>query len=228
VSVEPPGTEPPDESGRSPWQRSWVLPAVMIGLIGIIAFAAIAFGVRDDGGGIEVEETTTETTTTETTTTDGTTTEETTGPGQAAELPSAYAVLRDQDNPMVPGNDRFTELLRLELPPGTYVVSAKVGLHNRDMSVSLRAECELVPSNEDGTRPSGPDFVGGDVTMLHLGPTGLAGEYGEFPLGVTQVLSAPGSVVLGCATYGHQHGAFAQYGWIRAIEVASVKTSRQP
>lgn len=224
MAVEPPDTDSRNGGDRSPWQRSWVLPAVMLVLIGGIIVAAVV-GVRG-GSGDAAEETTTETTTTEETTIDETTTE--VSPDEGSGLPSAFAVLRSQDSPIVPGTDTFTELLRLELPPSTYVVSAKVGLHNRDSALSLRAECELVPGNEDGTRPAGPDVVGADVAMLHLGPAGVAGEHGEFPLGVTQVLAAPGSVVLGCATHGHEHGAFAQYAWIRAIEVASVETRRQP
>jgi hypothetical protein len=219
VAAEPPETDSPDESDLSPWYRSWLLPAVMALLIGSIIVAAIVgFGVRGDGGGAAADETTT---------TDETTTETRPGGGSAGS-PSAFVALRSQDNPIVPPTDEFTELLSLALPPGTYLVFGKVGLHNRDGGAPFLAQCGLVPANEDGTPPASNSELGADWAHLHLGPFGQPGQHGEFPLAVSQVLTGSGSVVLGCSGTGNAHGAFAQYGSIRAIEVDSIDTDLQP
>jgi hypothetical protein len=174
------------------------------------AFAAWS-GLGEDSGNPGTTATT-ETTETET---------ETTG---TSGLPEAYVAIRSRDNPIVPPTDEFTELIRLSLAPGTYLVSGKVGLHNRDGGAPFRADCALVPSKEDGTASASRGEFGTDWAMLHLGPFGGPGEHGEFAVSVSQVLSEEGSVVLGCSGSGNAHGAFAQYGWIRALEIDSVVT----
>jgi hypothetical protein len=91
----------------------------------------------------------------------------------------------------------MTELVLLELEPGSYQVFGKVGLHNRDRSAPFRAQCGLIPSNPDGT-PREPGEAGSDWAFLHLSPSGGPGEEGQVALSIDQELSEPGAVVLSC------------------------------
>jgi hypothetical protein len=194
-----------DTSASRRW--SWAFAIVLVAAIfAILAFGAW-YGIGEDSDSAE---------TTETTVSDPET--------EASGLPAAFVALRSRDNPIVPGTDEFTELLRLSLPPGSYLVSGKVGLHNRDASASFLAACTLVPSKEDGTGSIERGDFGTDWANVHLGPSGGPGEHGEFAVSVAQVLADDGSVVLGCSGRGSASGAFAQWGWIRALEVDSVET----
>ena len=142
------------------------------------------------------------------------------GGDSTADLPNAFVVVRSQDNPIIPSTDTFTEIVRLTLEPGRYEVAGKVELHNRD-GLPFNTQCELVPSNPDGTAAE-IGALGSDAAFRHLAPSGGPGELGGFVLFVSQELSASGSVVLGCSGSGNEHGAFASYASIRAIEVGAV------
>jgi len=138
----------------------------------------------------------------------------------------AFVSIRAQDNPIVPPTGVLTQLVTLRLEPGRYQVTGKVGLHNRDPQLPFRTQCALVPSNEDGT-PREPGALGSDWGFLHLARAGSPGEEDAVSLFVSQELSQPGTVVLSCSGNGNQFGAFANYGTIRAIEVASITTYNQ-
>jgi hypothetical protein len=137
-------------------------------------------------------------------------------------LPSSFVVVRSQDNPTVPSTGTFTELLRLTLEPGSYEVTGKVELHNRD-ALPYNAQCELVPSNPDGSAGE-LGGLGSDAGFRHLGPTGEPGELSGVVLFVSQELEQAGSVVLGCSGVGGENGAFAAYTSIRAIQVGSIES----
>jgi hypothetical protein len=139
-------------------------------------------------------------------------------------LPNSYVVVRSQDNPTVPSTTTFTELLRVTLEPGSYEVTGKVELHNRD-ALPYNAQCELVPSNPDGSAGE-IGGLGSDAGFRHLGPTGEAGELGGIVLFVSQELEQSGSVVLGCSGVGGENGAFAAYTSIRAVQVGSIESRR--
>jgi hypothetical protein len=56
--------------------------------------------------------------------------------GSSSGSPDSFVVVRSQDNPIIPGDSTFTELVRLELESGRYEVGGKVELHNRVLFVS--------------------------------------------------------------------------------------------
>lgn len=143
------------------------------------------------------------------------------GCGGGSKAPDSFVVVRSRDNPTVPSTDRFTEVVRLQLEPGRYQVTGKVELHNRDAAAPFNTQCGLVPSRPDGI-VGDPDDLGSDWGFLHLGRSGEAGEQAGIVLFVSQELEQAGSVVLGCSGYGNEHGAFAAYASIRAIEVRSI------
>lgn len=145
--------------------------------------------------------------------------------GSNGELPDAFVAVRSQDNPIVPSTDAFTELIRLALEPGSYQVIGKVELHNRDAAAPFNVQCTLAPSEPDGTA-SEPGALGSDSGFLHLAQSGGAGELGGIVLFVSQELSQAGSVVLGCSGNGNEHGAFAAYTSIRAIQVGSIASDQ--
>jgi hypothetical protein len=134
----------------------------------------------------------------------------------------SFVVVR-QDNPIVPGASVFTELVRLQLGPGSYQVSGKVELHNRDSAAPFTVQCALVPGRPDGTAGQ-PDDPGTDWGFLTLDRSGEAGEQGAIVLFASQELDNASAVVLGCDGSGGEHGAFAAYMTIRAIEVESIAT----
>jgi hypothetical protein len=145
--------------------------------------------------------------------------------GSSNGLPDSSVVVRSQDNPIIPSDSTFTELVRLELEPGRYQVAGKVELHNRDGAVPFNVQCGLVPSNADGS-PGQTDGLESDWGFRHLERFGEAGDMGGIVLFVSQVLDSAGSVVLGCEGSGSsEHGAFSAYSSIRAIEVDSITTS---
>jgi hypothetical protein len=141
-------------------------------------------------------------------------------------LPDSFAVVRSQDNPIIPSDSTFTELIRLELEPGNYEVFGKVELQNRDAAAPFTVQCTLVPSNADGT----PGEIGGlssNTGFLRLTNAGETGDQGGIVLFVSQELNSTGTAVLGCEGSGSsEHGAFGAYTSIRAIEVGSITTSR--
>jgi hypothetical protein len=146
--------------------------------------------------------------------------------GSSSGSPDSFVVVRSQDNPIIPGDSTFTELVRLELESGRYEVGGKVELHNRDVAAPFTVQCGLVPSNADGS-PGQTDGPASDWGFLHLARSGEAGDQGAIVLFVSQELDSAGSVVLGCDGSGSsEHGAFGAYTSIRAIEVGSVTTSR--
>lgn len=147
--------------------------------------------------------------------------------GDSGELPNAFVAVRSQDNPVIPATDTFTEVVRLALEPGQYQVTGKVELQNADAAAAFNTQCGLVPGTPDGTAAD-PDTPGSDARFLHLQPSGGAGESGGIVLFVSQELSEPASVVLGCSGYGNEHGAFAAYASIRAIQVGSITQDSQP
>jgi hypothetical protein len=140
-------------------------------------------------------------------------------------LPNSFVAVRSQDNPIVPSTGTFTELVRLTLEPGSYEVTGKVELHNRDAAAPFNAQCQLVPSNPDGSAGE-LGGLGSDAGFRYLGPSGEAGELGGIVLFVSQELEQTGSVVLGCSGVGGEHGAFAAYTSIRAIQVGSIESRR--
>jgi hypothetical protein len=145
------------------------------------------------------------------------------GGDSEGELPDAFVAVRSQDNPVVPSTNTFTELVRLALEPGRYQVTGKVELHNRDPESPFNMQCALVPSEPDGTAGE-EGALASDAGFVHLGRSGGPGELGGIVLFVSQELSHAGSVVLGCSGYGNEHGAFAAYTSIRAIQVRSIAT----
>ena len=141
--TEPPDTGVRDPAGRSPSHRSWLLPVAILLAIALILGAAVTMRLVDERGDEADED-------------EAVTVTETQAPDEGGDLPAGFVALRSQDNPILPSSNEFTELLRLPLDPGTYLVWGKVGLHNRDPSSSFSASCALVPSNEDGSkRPEG-------------------------------------------------------------------------
>jgi hypothetical protein len=142
------------------------------------------------------------------------------GCGGGSGAPDSFAVVR-QDNPIVPGTSVFTELVRLQLEPGSYQVSGKVELHNRDGAVPLAVQCALVPGRTDGSAGV-PDDPGTDWGFLRLERTGEAGDQGAIVLFASQELDSAAPVVLGCEGSGGEPGAFAAYMTIRAIAVGSI------
>lgn len=145
--------------------------------------------------------------------------------GSSNGLPDSFVVVRSQDNPIIPGNSTFTELVRLELEPGRYQVTGKVELHNRDGAAPFVVQCGLVPSNADGSAGQ-TDGLASDWGFLHLERSGEAGDQGAIVLFVSQELDNRGSVVLGCDGSGSsEHGAFGAYTSIRAIEVGSIASA---
>jgi hypothetical protein len=146
--------------------------------------------------------------------------------GSSDSLPDSFVIVRSQDNPIIPADSTFTELVRLELEPGRYEVAGKVELHNRDGVAPFNVQCGLVPSNADGS-PGEPGGLASDWGFRHLGPFGGAGELSGIVLFVSHELDSPGHVVLGCEGSGSSdRGAFTAYSSIRAIEVGSITTSR--
>jgi hypothetical protein len=102
-------------------------------------------------------------------------------------------------------------------------VTGKVELHNRDPAAPFNAQCALVPSNPDGSAGE-VGGLGSDAGFRHLGPSGEAGELGGIVLFISQELEQTGAVVLGCSGVGGEHGAFAAYTSIRAIQVGSIES----
>lgn len=142
--------------------------------------------------------------------------------GSSNGLPDSFVVVRSQDNPIIPGNSTFTELVRLKLEPGHYQVMGKIELHNRDGAAPFTVQCGLVPSGPDGSSAE-PGELGQDWGFLQLERFGEAGDQGGIVLFVSQKLDAPGFVMLGCdGSNGSEHGAFGAYTSIRAIEVGSI------
>lgn len=146
----------------------------------------------------------------------------------AAELPDAFVAIRKSTRP-VPPTGEFTEVVALDLPPGSYQVTAKAELESQGTALDdpVRVFCELVPSNVDGTPGSSgsetSDFVG-----LHLAPVGHPGEHEVIALLVSQELSQLGSVVLGCWASGNEMGAGVSNVVVRAVEVGSITTDPGP
>ena len=149
-------------------------------------------------------------------------TDSTAGTAGTSTAAEARAFVATQiDTRIIPTLGAGTEVLKLELPPGAYQVFGEIGLHNRDASSPLRAQCVLVPSNEDGSSPP-IGAPGQDVGFLHLAQVGEPGEQGHISVSVSQELSRAGAVVLTCSGYGADEGAFVNYGSLRAIEVGSI------
>jgi len=148
--------------------------------------------------------------------------------GNSAEssLPDSFVAVRQHDNPVIPGDGRYTELLRLGLPSGRYQVSGKVELQNRDPAAPLTVQCALIPARTDGTAGT-PDDVGTDWGFLHLNRSGEAGDQAAIVLLASQALDADGSAALGCEGSGGEPGAFGAYITIRAIEVLSVSNANR-
>jgi hypothetical protein len=201
-------SEPTPEKGRRD-----VVAAVAVGLVVLLGVLGVVLastfgGSDEDGSAAESSETEASATTP--------------AVGESSGV-DAFVAVRSRDNPIVPAGSVPTVLVRLELQPGSYQVFGKVGLGNRDPSNPFRVQCALIPSSTDGT-PQPPGEAGSDWGFLHLAPSGSPGEEGQVAFSVTQELTQPGAVVLSCEGYANEHGAFANYGVIRAIEVDSVTT----
>ena len=117
----------------------------------------------------------------------------------------------------------------VEPPARTYVVTAKTEIASQGTASDppVDVHCELIPSNEDGT-PGLSGSTQNDFASRRLAPLGGTGASDGFVLFVTQRLTQPGSVVLGCSASGNASGAAANYSSIRAVEVGSVTTSEFP
>jgi hypothetical protein len=145
-----------------------------------------------------------------------------------ARLPDTFVVLR-RSGSAVPATGTFTEITNLDLQPGRYQVTAKtvVGSQGTALDNPVRVFCSLVPSNIDGT-PGTPGASESDSATLHLAPVSHPGEEAVIALFVSQELSQPGSVVLGCSASGNEMGADVRDTSVRAIEVGSITTDPGP
>jgi hypothetical protein len=143
--------------------------------------------------------------------------------GNRGGLPRSYVVTLHCTQLTVPPSSEFFEVLSLELRPGRYEVTGRLGLHNRDPQAPFTVDCTLVPSNPDGSRRP-PGEAGSDAGFMNLHPSGGPGDQDDVALFVSQTLRAKGTVRLGCSGYGNTHGAFTNYVSIRALEVASIET----
>lgn len=140
-----------------------------------------------------------------------------------AGLGDSFVATRFTNQAIVPSTSEFTQILTLRLEPGSYQVTGKLGLHNRNVQLPFRVQCALVPSNTDGTARE-PGAFGSDWGFLHLAPGGQPGGEDQIALFVSQELSQAGSVVLGCSGDGNEVGAFTNYVSIRATEVSSINS----
>jgi len=145
-------------------------------------------------------------------------------PAPEPELPDSFVALATEEVSLPAGR---TEIAALSLQPGEYQVTGKVFLFNSSsqFALGMGVSCQLTPSNDDGT-PGDPGGPPADPGFLALAPSGEAGSAGTISLGVSQVLSQPGTVVLDC--HNHDPSAVtslvASNAWIRAIEVGSITT----
>jgi hypothetical protein len=146
-------------------------------------------------------------------------------PAPEPELPDSFVALRTQEVPLPQGR---TVIAALELQPGKYEVTGKVFLFNSSSEVGpvSGVSCQLTPSNEDGS-PGNSGGPPADPGHLALAPSGEPGSAGTIGLGVSQVLTETGSVVLDCYNHDPSEGSapVASNAWIRAIEVGSITTN---
>jgi hypothetical protein len=139
-----------------------------------------------------------------------------------AGAPAAFEAIRQSDVG-IPATGSYSELAALSLEPGSYAVSARLGLTSQGTASDPPAfvHCALIPSNEDGT-PGSPGSSGNDFATLLLAPFGDPGAWEELTMSVSQKLTQPGSVSLQCASTGS--GVSAHHVVVRAIEVGSITT----
>jgi hypothetical protein len=131
----------------------------------------------------------------------------------APELPASFVALATDEVQLPEGR---TEIASLNLGPGQYQVTAKVFLFSPSSQFvpGSGVACQLTPSNPDGT-PGDPGAPPADPGLLSLAAAGEPGSAGTIALGVSQVLTQPGSAVLDCANANTPcagHGAFGAFG----------------
>jgi hypothetical protein len=143
----------------------------------------------------------------------------------APELPDSFVALATDEVQLPEGR---TEIATLNLRPGKYQVTAKVSLFSPSSQFvpGSGVACQLTPSNPDGT-PGDPGAPPADPGLLSLAAAGEPGSAGTIALGVSQVLTQPGSAVLDCFSHDPDAAAppVASNAWIRAVEVGSITTS---
>ena len=141
-----------------------------------------------------------------------------------ADLPNVF-VARDTTQPIVPSDGEITQIVTLALEPGKYLVSGKVGFHNRDPQYASKMECWLTPSAPDGTIGD-PDAPESDYAVLNLTAFDEPGDQGQSVLFATFELAVSRSVELSCRgpETPSQLGAFTHFAWVSAIQVESITT----
>lgn len=131
-----------------------------------------------------------------------------------AQLPDAFVALRGATASVQP-TDEVTEITKLDLPAGNYVVTAKARLGSQGTAADnpVRVSCSLEPGSPAN------DFAG-----LLLAPVGSPGETQVITLLVSKELSEAGSVRLACSASGNAMGASVSEAVVRAVEVGTITT----
>ena len=135
-------------------------------------------------------------------------------PPPAAQLPDAFVAIRGASFAVQPTGE-FTEVMKLDLPAGNYVVTAKAQVASRGTALDdpVRVHCSL----EQGSPTN--DFAG-----LLLAPVGHPGEAEVISLLVSKELAEAGSVHLTCSAAENEMGAHISEVVLRAVEVGTITT----
>jgi hypothetical protein len=135
-------------------------------------------------------------------------------PPPARQLPDAFVAIRGASFAVQPTGE-FTKVMKLDLPAGNYVVTAKAQVASRGTALDdpVRVHCSL----EQGSPAN-------DFAALLLAPVGHPGEAKVMSLLVSKELAEAGSVHLTCSAAENEMGAQISEVVIRAVEVGTITT----
>jgi len=149
-------------------------------------------------------------------------------PGPQGEPGDLHAFVATHEQTVIPPGNVMTEVARLSLDAGKYLLFAKVHTQNRDPQNVADVDCFLAPSRSDGT-PTEPGESGRDFDELMLTKSGEPGDQGGMALMAKQDTFAPGPAVLYCRnSFASRFGVFIGAVTLTAIRVNALTATVIP